>query len=151
MGSRATTSRGTPSSRPTAPPATARPRPPSTASSPTASRATASSRVTRRLRSRRRAAAACSGPWSTLVVVVIVVAALSFFLKVPKSLYPTNLKHSAVEAYIAKQFNASSVDCNNGKDFKIEKGKSFTCTASGGKTFTVTLLDDNGKYQVSQG
>jgi hypothetical protein len=84
-------------------------------------------------------------------VIIVAAAVLSFLLKIPKSLYPTNLKHTAVEAYIAKQFGASSVDCNGGKDFKIEKGKTFTCTASGGKSYTVTLLDDDGKYQVSEG
>jgi hypothetical protein len=61
-----------------------------------------------------------------------------------------NLRHTAVESYISSQFGATGVSCNNGKDFEISKGKTFTCTASGGKTFSVKLLDDKGKYEVSQ-
>jgi hypothetical protein len=60
------------------------------------------------------------------------------------------LSHSAVENFISKQLGASNVQCNDGKDFTMKKdGATFTCTGSGGRTFTVTIENkDNGDYVV---
>jgi hypothetical protein len=42
------------------------------------------------------------------------------------------------------------VSCNGGKDFAMKNnGDSFTCTASGGKTYTVTITNkSDGHYSV---
>src|SRR4029077_11190706 len=55
-----------------------------------------------------------------LVVVVAVAALLSFLLKFPSSLYPKDLKHSSVEGYIADNFAASDVKCNDGSNIEIK-------------------------------
>lgn len=86
--------------------------------------------------------------WSLAAVVVIiaVLVVLSVTLKVPSSLYPEKLSHTAVESFIEDHYGASDVTCNDGKDVPIEKGKTFTCTGADNARFTVTLTDDEGGY-----
>lgn len=86
--------------------------------------------------------------WSltALVVVVIVLVVLSLTLKIPSGLYPKKLSHTAVESFIAKQYDTSDVSCNGGDDISIKKGKTFTCTAADNARFKVTLTDDDGGY-----
>ena len=52
--------------------------------------------------------------------------------------------------YIEQSLGATSVTCNNGKDFTMKKNNAtFTCTAAGGKKYTVTIKDkSNGNYLV---
>jgi hypothetical protein len=83
-------------------------------------------------------------------VVVVVLAVVSVVAKVPASLYPKKLSHTAVEKYIASNFSASGVKCNGGKDFKIKAGDTFTCTADQNSTFTVKVTNKDGGYQVSK-
>ena len=83
---------------------------------------------------------------------LIAVAAVLLFLVVkPSWLVKKDLKHTAVEGYITQQFAVTGVNCNNGSNIEVKKGKTFTCTASGGKSFTVTMTNDDGGYQVSEG
>ena len=86
------------------------------------------------------------------VVLLVLVAALvlvSVLAKVPASLYPKSLSHTAVEDYISKQYTATNVSCNDGKNFKMKNSATFTCSAAGNQTFTVTITDkSNGSYQV---
>jgi hypothetical protein len=60
------------------------------------------------------------------------------------------LSHTAVENFISSKLGASSVNCNGGKDFTMKHdGDTFTCSASGGKSFTVTIENkDKGNYVV---
>ena len=85
-----------------------------------------------------------------LLVLIAVLVVVSFVAKIPTSLYPKKLSHSAVEKYVGTNFSASGVTCNGGKDYTIKKGKTFTCTADQSSTFTVTLTNNDGKYVVSK-
>lgn len=94
-----------------------------------------------------------AGLWASIAAVVAVIVALvliSYFAKVPSSWYTTKLSHTAVEKYITERLGATNVSCNGGKDFPMKRdGATFTCTAAGGKTFTVTIKDkSNGAYVV---
>ena len=84
-------------------------------------------------------------------MIIAVAAVLLFFVIKPSWLVTKNLKHSSVEDYISKNFATSDVSCNKGSDIEIKKGKTFTCTSGDGKSFTVTMTDDSGTYQVTQG
>ena len=85
-----------------------------------------------------------------LLVVVIVLVVVAFVAKVPASLFPKKLSHSAVEQYIATNFSATGVKCNGGKDYKIKAGDTFTCSADQNASFTVRLTNKDGGYQVSK-
>ncbi len=76
-------------------------------------------------------------------------AAIIVFLVV-KPFGDKKLSHTAVEDYITKNLGATNVKCNDGDDFEMKKnGSSFTCSADGGKTFTVTIKNkDDGSYVV---
>ncbi|MDQ2797854.1 MAG: hypothetical protein M3Y06_11980, partial [Actinomycetota bacterium] len=95
------------------------------------------------------------GLWIALSAVLVVVAVLvvaSLITRVPAALYGNKkLSHTAVEKYITNTLKASGVKCNGGSDFEMKKnGDTFTCTASGGTSFTVTIKDkSNGKYVVN--
>ena len=82
-------------------------------------------------------------------MLVVVAAAVVVALLVVKG--DKKLSHTAVENYIQDTKHlGTNVKCNNGKDFTMKKnGDSFTCTADGGKSFTVTIKDkSNGSYVV---
>ena len=64
--------------------------------------------------------------------------------------FKTNLKHAAVESYIQQNFSESSVTCNGGQNIEISQGKKFQCRGGDGRTFTVTLTNDSGTYEVAQ-
>ena len=81
---------------------------------------------------------------AVLVLLAVVIAAGLFFVLKPKPA----LSHSAVETFITSQYTATNVVCNGGKNITIKKGTSFTCTADGGKSFTVVMLDAKGAYQT---
>ncbi len=81
---------------------------------------------------------------------IVILVVVSFVAKIPASLYPKMLSHTAVEKYIGQNFSASGVTCNSGKDFKVKDGDTFSCTASQGATFTVKLTNGDGGYQVSK-
>jgi hypothetical protein len=85
-----------------------------------------------------------------LVVVIAVLVVVGFVAKVPASLFPKKLSHSAVEKYITSNFSATGVNCNGGKDFKIKSGDTFTCTADQNSTFIVKLTNNDGGYQVAK-
>jgi hypothetical protein len=84
------------------------------------------------------------------VVLIVVLVLVSILAKVPASLYPKKLSHTAVEKYIARSFTASEVKCNDGKNFKIKKNASFICTAAQGESFTVKLTNGDGRYEVTK-
>jgi hypothetical protein len=88
---------------------------------------------------------------AALVVVVVALGLISFVAKVPASLYPKKLSHTAVEQYIVDNLGATNVKCNGGSDFTMKHDNdSFTCTAAGGKTYTVTIKDkSDGNYVVN--
>jgi len=94
------------------------------------------------------------GLWVSLAALVVIVGALalvSVLASVPSSWYPRELSHTAVEKYIEGHVNnAKDVSCNGGKNFKLkDDGDTFSCTAAGGQTFTVTIKDaGNAKYVV---
>ena len=83
-----------------------------------------------------------------LVVIIAALAAVSAIAKVPSSLYPKKLNHSAVERYIQSQYSAGNVTCNNGSNVTLKKDKVFTCTADQNRTFTVTITSSDGDYEV---
>jgi hypothetical protein len=88
-----------------------------------------------------------------LIVVLGALALVSVLAKIPSSLYPKKLSHSAVENFIqgsSKLNKPTNVSCNGGKDIDLKKnGATFTCSAAGGRTFTVTITDKNdGHYTV---
>ena len=63
------------------------------------------------------------------------------------------LSHTAVENFItnsAQLGKPTSVTCNGGKDMTMTRnGQSFSCSAGGGKSYTVTIKDKKtGAYQV---
>jgi hypothetical protein len=80
-------------------------------------------------------------------LVVLVAAGVLVFLYLNRE---TRLSHTAVQNYIEQHLGATGVVCNGGKDFTMKSnGQTFTCTAAGGKTYTVTIENkDNGTYQV---
>jgi hypothetical protein len=77
------------------------------------------------------------------LVAVLVAGAVVAVLMLTRQTY---LDHSAVESYIATNFQASGVTCNGGSNIKVQKGKTFTCTAANNARFTVTMNDDKGSY-----
>jgi hypothetical protein len=77
-----------------------------------------------------------------------VLGLVSVLAKVPSGLYPKKLSHSAVEKYIAQQYSATNVSCNGGKNFTLKTGKTFGCSAAGGKSFNVTIKSTGGDYEV---
>nr|MDQ6938326.1 DUF4333 domain-containing protein [Actinomycetota bacterium] len=86
------------------------------------------------------------------LVAVLVAAFLVLFLVVkPSWLRPLDLRHTAVEQTIEARFGVSNVVCNGGKNFRIGKGKTFSCVDGRGAKYTVTLTDDKGHYDPSQG
>jgi len=58
------------------------------------------------------------------------------------------LDHAAVEQQIEKA-GYTNVVCNNGKNPTVKKGATFTCTADGGRTVTVTITSSDGDYAWS--
>jgi hypothetical protein len=96
------------------------------------------------------------GVWISLLALLVIVLALflvSWLAKIPSSLYPKDLSHSAVEKFIEGNSTLgkpSNVTCNNGKNFRLKNnGDTFNCSSSDGRTFKVTITDkDNGKYVV---
>src|SRR3954465_13641775 len=85
---------------------------------------------------------------SLIALVVVAAAAVVVVLLVMKG--DKKLSHTAVETYITNQLGASNVVCNGGNDFSMtSNGDSFTCTAAGGKTYQVTIVNkDPGSYLV---
>jgi Domain of unknown function (DUF4333) len=82
----------------------------------------------------------------TIVVVAVVVILL---LVSPAFAVTKKLSHTAVQSTITTQSNGAytSVLCNGGKDAKLKRGASFTCTANGGsKQLKVTMTDSKGAY-----
>ena len=83
------------------------------------------------------------------VVAVIVILAVVAFVTKPAFLgFKKVLDHTAVEKTIEKG-GYTNVKCNNGKNPKVKKGATFTCTADGGKKVTVTITSDSGNYAWS--
>ena len=85
-----------------------------------------------------------------LVVIVVIAAVLALVVKPSFLGFTTNLKHDAVESYIQQNFSESNVTCNGGQNIEISQGKKFQCRGGDGRTFTVTLTDDSGTYEVAQ-
>jgi len=54
-----------------------------------------------------------------LLVLIAVLVVVSFVAKIPTSLYPKKLSHSAVEKYVGTNFSASGVTCNGGGPWLI--------------------------------
>ena len=78
-----------------------------------------------------------------------------FYAVKPSWLIHKNLSHTAVENYIESNSNFGSpknVVCNGGSDIRVTKGKTFTCTASGGSTFRVEITKvSDAEYLVTPG
>jgi hypothetical protein len=85
---------------------------------------------------------------SLIALVVVVAAAVVVVLLLANR--EKKLSHTAVEKYITNNLGATNVKCNGGNDFTMKhNGDKFTCTADGGKTFTVTIENKNdGSYLV---
>jgi hypothetical protein len=88
--------------------------------------------------------------WLGLVVAVVVIAlgAVAFIAKPAFLGFKKVLDHTAVENTV-KQGGYTNVNCNDGKNPKVKKGATFTCTADGGKKVTVTITDSKGDYTWS--
>ncbi len=71
-----------------------------------------------------------------------------------KLLGSKQLSHTAVESTIEKQSQDTTqsytplknVQCNDGKNIKVKKDATFTCTADGGKKITVTITSSGADY-----
>jgi len=89
-------------------------------------------------------------PWIGVVAVVVVAAlvAASFVAKPQFLGFKKVLDHAAVEQQIEKA-GYTNVVCNNGKNPTVKKGATFTCTADGGRTVTVTITSSDGDYAWS--
>jgi Domain of unknown function (DUF4333) len=89
-------------------------------------------------------------PWVSVAALVVVAAlvAASFVAKPQFLGFKKVLDHSAVEQQIEKG-GFTNVVCNNGKNPTVKKGATFTCTADGGKTVTVTITSSSGDYAWS--
>ena len=90
------------------------------------------------------------GLWLGIAALVIVIAlGAGAFVAKPAFLgFKKVLDHTAVENTV-KQGGYTNVKCNDGKDPKVKKGATFTCTADGGKKVTVTITDSKGNYTWS--
>lgn len=90
------------------------------------------------------------GLWLGIAALVIVIAlGAGAFIAKPAFLgFKKVLDHTAVENTV-KQGGYTNVKCNDGKDPKVKKGATFTCTADGGKKVTVTITDSKGNYTWS--
>src|SRR6266542_1706715 len=88
--------------------------------------------------------------WVALVVAVVVIAvgAVAFITKPAALGFKKVLDHTAVENTV-RQGGYTNVNCNDGKNPKVKKGATFTCTADGGKKVTVTITDSKGDYTWS--
>jgi hypothetical protein len=88
--------------------------------------------------------------WVGLVVAVVVIAvgAVAFITKPAALGFKKVLDHTAVENTV-RQGGYTNVNCNDGKNPKVKKGATFTCTADGGKKVTVTITDSKGDYTWS--
>lgn len=92
------------------------------------------------------------GLWLGLLAAAVVLAVVAVLLFVTPGLLVTKyLSHSAVERFIESDtaVGFTNVSCNNGKDIKLTKGTTFTCTADGGKRATVTITSGSGDYTWS--
>jgi uncharacterized protein DUF4333 len=89
-------------------------------------------------------------PWIGVVAVVVVAAlvAASFVAKPQFLGFKKVLDHTAVEQQIEKA-GYTNVVCNDGKNPTVKKGATFTCTADGGRTVTVTITSSDGHYAWS--
>jgi hypothetical protein len=89
-------------------------------------------------------------PWLGIAAIVAVAAlvAASFVAKPQFMGFKKVLDHTAVEQQIEKG-GYTNVVCNNGKNPTVKKGATFTCTADGGKTVTVTITSSSGDYAWS--
>jgi hypothetical protein len=85
--------------------------------------------------------------WVGLVVAVLIIAggAVAFIAKPAFLGFKKVLDHTAVENTV-KQGGFTNVNCNDGKNPKVKKGATFTCTADGGKKVTVTITNSDGEY-----
>ncbi len=84
-----------------------------------------------------------------MVLAAILIAVVVIFVVLVAVNGKKQLSHTAVEGYVAQQYNAQSVSCNGGKNFTLKTNATFTCTASGGQSFTVTIKNKkDGSYQV---
>jgi len=82
-------------------------------------------------------------------VVVVAALAIAAFVAKPGFLgFKKVLDHSAVEKTIEKG-GYTNVKCNDGKNPKVKKGATFTCTADGGKKVNVTITNSSGNYAWS--
>ncbi|HEY3714047.1 MAG TPA: DUF4333 domain-containing protein [Jatrophihabitantaceae bacterium] len=90
------------------------------------------------------------GLWLGVAAVVVVAAlAIAAFVAKPGFLgFKKVLDHSAVEKTIEKG-GYTNVKCNDGKNPKVKKGATFTCTADGGKKVNVTITNSSGNYAWS--
>jgi len=90
-----------------------------------------------------------------LIVIAGAAFAVLFYAVKPSWLIHKNLSHSAVEQYIETSSSfghPTNVVCNGGKDVKVTKGKTFTCTAGDSSTFHVEITKvSDAEYLVTPG
>lgn len=88
-----------------------------------------------------------------LIAAIILITAFAWPGWAPKSL-DQNAVQDGVKQVLTKDYqatNVTDVSCPSGQS--VEKGHSFTCTAMVGgqkQQVKVTILDDDGKYEVSR-
>ena len=105
--------------------------------------------------SSKRTRTAIFGGIGALVVIaaIILITAFAWPGWAPKSL-DQNAVQDGVKQVLTKDYqatNVTDVSCPSGQS--VEKGHSFTCTAMVGgqkQQVKVTILDDDGKYEVSR-
>src|SRR5262249_36345679 len=91
------------------------------------------------------------GLWVGVAVLVVlaVLAGVAFMAKPGFLGFRKTLDHTSVEQNIEKSTSYTHVLCNGGKNPIVKKGKTFTCTADGGKTITVRITGSDGSYSVA--
>ena len=104
--------------------------------------------------SNRKRAAIFGGIGAVVVIAaVILITAFAWPGWAPKSL-DQNAVQDGVKQVLTKDYQAtdvSNVSCPSGQN--VEKGSSFTCSVTVGgqkQQVKVTILDDDGKYEVSR-
>jgi hypothetical protein len=86
------------------------------------------------------------------VAAVVVLALVG--LGVARVTGPRMLSHTAVEQTIEKQSKdttqsytaLTNVQCNGGKDIKVKKDATFTCTADNGRRISVRITSSDADY-----
>ena len=88
-----------------------------------------------------------AGLWTVLVIVAVLVIAAALILIIkPSPFFKTVLNHTAVENTIEQQSNGVLTNVSCPANEQVSTGKTFQCTAQGGKKVNVKITSGKGDY-----